>query len=191
MDNSLQIAVAQALQQNHQRQMMNAGQKRTMGMANAFMPAGYQNDNYTMRQAGNPYFLPEPQDLYITQPANMWEGSNPMTWEDYGKQMADDYGAGAQQPAAPAPAKPAYDATEWLDKTGPRFSWYDSAAAEGARWGTSFSNTNPTNREYVTALGFDPENLTKAQVENLTARRKEEASKQDWLANNFWSGQGG
>ena len=88
---------------------MQAGQQRQnqFGLQNAFMPEGYQNDNYSMRQAANPYFIPGPQDLYITNAPDMWEQTNPMTWQDYTTQMQDDYGhysppQEAQQAAAPS-----------------------------------------------------------------------------------------
>lgn len=118
-DNSLQLAVAQAMQQNHQRNMQQQGaqNRQQYGMPSAFMQ--YPNDNYSMRQAANPYFLPEPQNLYITQQPDYWNQSNPMQWEDYTQQMQEDYGhysppQGAQQ-AQPAQPSTTMDYTKWLN----------------------------------------------------------------------------
>ena len=100
---------------------MQAGQQRQnqFGMRNAFMPEGYMNDNYSMRQAGNPYFIPEPQDLYVTMAPDYWNQSNPMTWQDYTTQMQEDYGAFSppEEAAAPKPAAPSttMDYSKWLN----------------------------------------------------------------------------
>jgi hypothetical protein len=150
-------------------------------MGQAFMPAGYQNDNYTMRQAGNPYFLPEPQDLYVTQPANMWEGSNPMTWQDYGQQMANDYGAGAQKPAPAAPAKPSttMDYSKWLS---------------GDIWNTRVRNASGKDWS-ERLLGDVGSGLSYGNFDNYSRyappKPGEGATQEDWRnyreANNLWN----
>ena len=204
MINNLQQAVDQAIASNN----MNGGggyplqQARQPWGAAHMGQQGFPNQQQLQQQwgmqgVGMPYqmYVPEEYDGYIYSQANPYAlGPNAQTWNDYTTGMQEDYGHySPPQAQAPAPAapKPAYDATDWLDKTGPSFSWYDAAAADGARFGTAFTNTNPTNREYVSALGFDPASLTKAQVDNLTARRKAESERQEWLANSFWMGQSG
>ena len=161
---------------------MQAGQQRQnqFGMQNAFMPEGYMNDNYSMRQAGNPYFLPEPQDLYVTMAPDYWNQSNPMTWQDYTTQMQEDYGHySPPKEAAPAakPAKSKYDYSKYFS---------------GDIWNTKVSNIGKTFTDYLGNVGRE---WSYGNFDNYSryAPKKPgaDATQEDWRnyreANNLWN----